>query len=648
VLETLKQAWVERTLADLADARQLPRPLSVGRLIERRLAQLSPGALALARVASIAGVDFTLELAESVLQAGAMQFADAINELEAAQVLRGTAFAHDLVFDAVRGSVPQAVAQLTHARVAAWLEPRGGEPARIARHWVDAGHDAKALTWLEQAAEVARRALRPREQLAFLEEKSRIEEAMGDMRAALVTGLVATEVDADLDNEAAQIDARCDRLDRLAATDTERVRVILARCNSRKVRGEHTVVVELARRALRLAVPLGDAALTAAVQSMLGGSLACLEQIEEAVSHQRAALAWLDVHGSEADRAIAHGELGLALDNAGRGDDAVAHHQLACDLCRQVGLASMIATAAGNLACNRLDAGDLAAADAALHGGLQWLAAAEGYNAQTGTVQLLRALTLAQQGCYAQALANAELAVEAMRRHQPALEPRARLREGQIWAHLGQWARVQQALDATAEGLAGAGLGARVHYAGLQWLAAQAEGARAVAREQARRNMQAIDAELTDGARPDLALPLRIELADGDDPEAALAQIDAAREQAQRIGHLGTVQAAHIRAAAVATPFDPARARREALAALALAERGLGNTVLLPAELWLHAGRALLAADDPRGIEVVAQGRDWVASTARNEVPEPFREGFLRRNPANRELLALAARLGLG
>jgi DNA-binding SARP family transcriptional activator len=161
VLETLKQAWVERTLAQLADAANLPKPLSVSRLIERRVAQLSPGALALARVASIAGVDFGIALAEAVLGASAMQFADALNELEAAQVLRGTQFAHDLVFDAVRHSVPAAIAQHTHTRVAAWLETNGGEPARVARHWVDAGRDTLALPWLQKAADAARRAHRP-------------------------------------------------------------------------------------------------------------------------------------------------------------------------------------------------------------------------------------------------------------------------------------------------------------------------------------------------------------------------------------------------------------------------------------------------------------------------------------------------------
>ena len=61
-----------------------------------------------------------------------MQFADAVNELEAAQVLRGTAFAHDLVFDAVRDSVPAGGRAARHAPAwPAWLEPHGGEPARV-------------------------------------------------------------------------------------------------------------------------------------------------------------------------------------------------------------------------------------------------------------------------------------------------------------------------------------------------------------------------------------------------------------------------------------------------------------------------------------------------------------------------------------
>jgi DNA-binding SARP family transcriptional activator len=83
VLETIKQSWVERKLAQLADTQLMPRPQSVGRLIERRVLQLSASALAVARVAAIAGVDFCVALAEHVLQAPAMALASAIGELEA-------------------------------------------------------------------------------------------------------------------------------------------------------------------------------------------------------------------------------------------------------------------------------------------------------------------------------------------------------------------------------------------------------------------------------------------------------------------------------------------------------------------------------------------------------------------------------------
>ena len=110
-LETLKHALV----TGAADA-QLPRPTSVGALIERRLRQLSPPAIALARVAAVAGVDFSIEMAEHVLKTPAVALADAWNELEAAQVLRGAAFAHDLVFEATLRSLPGGNRD-AHARV---------------------------------------------------------------------------------------------------------------------------------------------------------------------------------------------------------------------------------------------------------------------------------------------------------------------------------------------------------------------------------------------------------------------------------------------------------------------------------------------------------------------------------------------------
>lgn len=302
-----------------------------------------------------------------------------------------------------------------------------------------------------------------------------------------------------------------------------------------------------------------------------------------------------------------------------------------------------------NMACNRIDAGDLAEAEGALQRAQQIEISIDNVGAGIGATYLLRALSLCHLGRYGAALAQAEAGVESMRRYQPGNLDRAELRLAQCWWHLGQWARVAAILSAR-EPDAQASLPARLQHARLARAYAQDSGSDRRTATAAHHKLLSLWDEFfatDERARPDLALPLRIELADGGNPLAALAQIDAARAHAQRIGHLGTVQAAHIRAAAVATASDPARACREALAALALAARGIGNTVLLPGELWLHAGRGLLAAGDPKGLEVLEKGRDWVRRTAQDEVPEPFRDGFLHRNPVNRELLALAARAGV-
>jgi hypothetical protein len=234
VLETLKQAWVEgqlrgQPLENAGTALALPRPVSVTRLIERRVAQLSAGALALARVAAIAGVDFGVPLAEHVLQVPAMRLADAITELEAAQVLRGNQFAHDLVADAVHGGVPATVASHTHAQVALWLQAHGGEPARVAGHWIAAGQPLQALPWLQQAADAARGAVRHREYIQFLDTKARIEEDAGMLHEAFDSLLDASRERASIGQPPAQCLADCDRLDRLARTPAQHVHAGLLR-----------------------------------------------------------------------------------------------------------------------------------------------------------------------------------------------------------------------------------------------------------------------------------------------------------------------------------------------------------------------------------------------------------------------------------
>jgi hypothetical protein len=205
---------------------------------------------------------------------------------------------------------------------------------------------------------------------------------------------------------------------------------------------------------------------------------------------------------------------------------------------------------------------------------------------------------------------------------------------------------VRQHLDALEAGPE-AVLPLRVQHALLQWhCAAQGLGGRD-APAQARATLDALAGELANGHRPDQALLLRIERAATLDPEAALHELQSARELALRIGHGGAVLAAQVRSAAAAIGTDPARARAIAADALALHERGLRSTILLPAEPWLHIGKAFRAAGDSAADDVLRRGVDWLLRTADTQVPEAFRDSFLQRNPVNRDLLALAARHGL-
>ncbi len=647
VLETLKQAWVDRTLAELADVRRLPRPVAVGRLIERRVAQLSPDALALARAAAVAGVDFDIALAEHVLGVSALQFADALNELEAAQVMRGPHFAHDLVFDAVLASVPQAIARHLHARIAGWLETHGREPARVARHWIDAAQPAQALRGLAEAADAARAALRPKEYVAFMETKSAIEAAAGDRAAAFESLYVAAEELRSTDSEFERGLAQRDRLDALATTPTQRVKALLERGLLHAwVREPHTAY-QLLQRALAEFERSGlrDEALAARVHRGLGVACQQSARTHDALAHMRAALSWFDHHAGVHERAKAHGDLATVLDNLGRPDEALTHHRIAIDQMRAAGDVNNLSIANGNLACNRIDAGDLGGADVALAQALQIIASHDGFEGELPLLRFLQTLVLCHLGRYRDALLFGEQCIEATQRSVPSMMLRARLRLAQCWWHLGQWARLAQTLRAAAPG-DDADLLALVMHARLRAAYARANPKAAADLDAAATVLRATLERLTaDGERPDLCHALRIELAADAPPAVALRELTAVAHEARRIGHLGTARAAHLRAAAAATGIDAEQARHEALAALALAEDGRCDSVTLPAELWLHTGRALAATGDAQAAVVLARGRQWLHDTAARHVPEPYRDGFLARNPVNRELLALAARL---
>ncbi|WP_165794186.1 BTAD domain-containing putative transcriptional regulator [Deinococcus aerius] len=132
----------------------LPLPGKVWALIGRRLERLSPPALQAARAAAVLQSDFDVEQVAQMLGAPLLDLAQAWEELEAAQVLHGHRFTHDLVYEAVLAGIPGSVRGLLHRAAARTLEAESGGAARVARHWQEGGKpDLAARAYLRAARE---------------------------------------------------------------------------------------------------------------------------------------------------------------------------------------------------------------------------------------------------------------------------------------------------------------------------------------------------------------------------------------------------------------------------------------------------------------------------------------------------------------
>ncbi len=86
----------------------------------------------------------------------------------------------------------------------------------------------------------------------------------------------------------------------------------------------------------------------------------------------------------------------------------------------------------------------------------------------------------------------------------------------------------------------------------------------------------------------------------------------------------------------------PAAAAAHAVEALALWPEYAPDDSTI-AEVWLAAVDCLTATGDPRAASVLQAAAGWIAATARDRVPEVFRDSFLHRHHANRVLMARAA-----
>ena len=653
-LETLKLAWSDGSLGTLAAPRmaeQLPRPDTLAQLIGQQLARLSAPALQLARVAAVAGVDFSIPLAGHLLSRSALDLADPWAELEAQQVLRGDAFAHDLVHDAVLQGLPRVIARHLHGQTAAWLETQSAAapaapaeagadtdtgrraiaPARVAAHWEAAGQRARALPALRAAADLARRSLREGERIGFLLRAADI--ALAAERRDEAFELVRDAIEGHM-NTIRQADGLplLERLESLARTPLQRAQAAGDRAWYSTVLGDFDAAIKQGQAALALAEPLGDEALLNNLQQRLGTALSVAGRFKDALLHMRAAEPGLRLVGAPDAVAEFHGNLAVVLSNLGRPAEARPEYERALALGRAQNDHAQLATMLANYASSRLDAGDVALATAQLAQAQLIVATYEMAGSSAGYIATLQSQCERGAGRYAAALEWCRRAEAILAERNPSRVPVARLHLAQVWLDLGQHARALQVLGGDALAVARR-MPAR--YA-VRWLVLMARVQRRLRQPVAPLLEEAAALAPPDGW-PEMRLIVRTEQSLADAPVAALAELRAVADEAHTLSLHGAELGALLHATSMAPTAATAAALADAAVALAAsaealhADRALRFTA--PALAWARSGQTA------RAQALWAEGQAWLRTTAAAHVPPEFADSFLHQHPLHRQLL---------
>jgi DNA-binding SARP family transcriptional activator/tetratricopeptide (TPR) repeat protein len=635
-LETLRDMVLSPEGAALGAAGRLPQPRSVAALVERRLGQLSAPALKLARVAALAGADFSAELAAAVLDAHPLDLAEPWRELEAAHVVREGAFAHDLIFEATQASVPAPIAALLHRRIAEHLQAAGRPAAAVAPHWLGAQCWALAGQAYVAAARQAQAASQRTHEIDCWERAGQAFERAGDAALAFEArcdGVPACIIVRGVERAHAVIDG----LEAAASTPTQRVAALNARALAALMAADHARGMAAAVEAVALArdfdtpwpaitaTRLRAVALAQAGRAAEG--LALLEPLRARVEAEGS----LEQRGGFwADNAYVLNGLRRLRETAHALTQSIAIAQQMGDLAELAMQTANLATVKGNL--GHLDeALELAQRALALKTQLGEIDGPEG-----AVIRAYAGLYCGMVGRYGEALEHLDAAIAVLQRdRQLTLHAVACNHKAQFLVDLGQYARARQALD----------------YEAPPVLSVRARGAHVAAR---------IDRALGAAAAPHLSLALQVldqadeahvrmhvllEVAEGSEPAAAIERCDEVLRMARQLEFDGVAMKARLlRAHAVARNGQTAQAAqemREVVAAMA----SVPPVDLYRGEAWWRAAQVFDAAgDSAQALLALAHGTQWVRQQTLPQVPEAFRDSFLQRNAANRALLAAADR----
>ena len=645
LLESLKTLWLDG-LDRWQPGQALPVPSSLREALRARLERLPMESLQLAQLAAIAGRDFSLTLAAASLGRTPLALAPVLASLQAAQVFEGDGFAHDLVAEAVRDSVPAALVPALHQLVADHLQSRGGEAASVAWHLQQAGAVAAAVPWHLQAARTAR----DRWQLAdaarsFETAAVGLESHVRELRDSGTTAALAWLDAARWWTAVSDYRAAQRALERgLAAATTANERL--------QLRSSHVVVLlnsqradEAVAEALALAHDLQAQPDLLDPPQLAAALFACAAVIRLVPAPQRLAelceaLRAHCMNGPPRARQSYHLSHGLCLSWLGRPTEAERELAQARRLADEIGDHGLVVNVTNQQIRTAMMRGDFVRAAAALDA-CQSAVQAGGYGTSfRAHVLAARALLCVATGRPAEAINSLQALRELRGGAARDSEHDVAAAEAICWWHLGHADRAASAAS-DALGAADNGWIALVRT----WLAPPASAQFEAALLDLARCWPVDDSVMGMRRRalvasPRVASPQLASRHLAPEQAPALEAADAMLAQFDARGLLPLSRLAHTTAARAALQVAAhARAVAHARAALALAS-AVDPWVETPAGVWLDAAQVLRAAgEDAAADAALRDGRAWVEQASATLADADHLQAWCEGNPVHRALL---------
>lgn len=625
-IETLKSAYEAG-----AAAAKLPRSSKVHALLERRLAQLSPAALKLAWIAAVGEGELALELAAALTQQSPLELTETLAELTQRGIFVGQRFSHDLILETALANIPVPVKAYLHAQLAAWLEARQAPPARVAQHWLAAGEPARALPFLQAAAEAARRDFQLVDAAGFVETLVDILERQGNTAEAFDYLSKAREWLVN-SNQYDTVERLLARMMALAQTEAQRGESCFARAEYlTHQKGEFALAEQAAREGLALALPPQQRAL---LLGALGDALFFQHRLTEAVTAQRAAAQLLEELKSD-NLATTLANLALPLQYLGEYREALALQQRSIAMLRDALGHDQLSVSLCNYAITLCELGRIQDSLAPLTEALALQQTMQGVDMRMAATLLLLGQSYRDLCRFAEALSAITSAAQLSAQSGDYMLGHFQASLAHLYLLLGEPGVAKAHLDKAVQALPDyPTVRARVYRELGRWQLAQGDYSAALAAfERARSALGQHQSGLILDAihlLEAVALPPQtsLELASG---------VLARAQEGELKGGMALVALTRCAQASLELA-QPERALGYSREAVLMLSRYDPDAMYL-GELYLTHYRALSACCDPTAADYLSQTLAWLMDIADHHTPAEYRQSFLHDNPVNRALL---------